>query len=735
MSDFSDFEKTFSAAGPEDTEEIFIHLQHISREIARLENELQQTLGSLKDRFSASVSQSNAIPRFIEFQQSVTRWKTVREIVRSWFAYARENTGFDHALIQLKISAANARHNLLVPDPENLNLYRTFLAEDDGLEILTSIVTKQDQGILIEDVHKSADTLPWNILEAQSAILFPIMVQNHTFGFGLLTRREGAFNATQLTLLNLSLGVLSLLLFQHYYFFRLRHKYSKMLESFEKEKYLEFCEKSPLFIYNLDAGGKILYANTAALARNPLEKETIVGENIRDFFLEEERPVFSNVLAKLENGKTYNHRFQIARTNTTPPGIWEFYLTSTEGNDSPARITAFAVDVTRQYYREQKTLRNSILAQITQFSGVINGYLNHLLTVLIPNVSLIKSLLPPAHEAQRHLQLMEKPLYQAAGLVKAFLNYNLPEIEQPREVSLNEVIVNSIDRFKEKIPSREIKFTLALDSGLPLLFLHPERMNQLIAIFIQNSLEALQTGGKIIISTRMVVMEQDDLLRPQQFFLPKGKFVEISFQDNGPGIDAETMEHIFKPFFSTRIKNESLGLGLFIAYNIVEELGGDIFVQSIPGESTTFSVYIPIEDHETPPVPDSKEETGSSYKIPHILVIEDEYNIRNLLKEVLEKDGFEVHTAANGREGLAIFEEQGEAIDLVILDMVMPIMDGREAFFEIKKRKSDQKIIVISGYSKREEVQDILKNSESIFMDKPFHVDEIVKKTRKVLAN
>lgn len=735
MSDLSNFEKASSVAGPEDTEEIFFHLQHISREIARLENELQQTLGSLKDRFDASVSQSHTIPRFIEFQQSVTRQKTVREIARSWFVYARENTGFDHALIQLKINATNARHNLLVPDPENLNLYRTFLAENNCLEMLANMIKEQEQGVLIEDVHKSGDALPWHILEAQSAILIPLKAQNHPFGFGLLTRRESAFNAEQIALLNLSLGVFSLLLFQHYYFFQLRRRYSKMLESFEKEKYLEFCEKSPLFIYNLDAGGKILYANAAALAQNPLEKETVVGENIRDFFPEEERPVFSSILAKLENGKTCTHRFQIARGNATPPEIWEFYFTSTEGNEPPAQITAFAVDVTRQYYQEQKILRNSILAQITQFSGVINGYLNHLLTVLIPNVSLMKSLLPPDHEAQKHLQLMEKPLNQAAGLVKAFLNYNLPEIEQPREVSLNEIIVNNIERFKEKTSTREIEFILDLDSGLPLLFLYPERMNQLIAIFIQNSLEALQTKGKIIVSTRMVVMAQDDLLQPQQFFLPKGKFVEISFQDNGPGIDAETMEHIFKPFFSTRIKNESLGLGLFIAYNIVEELGGDIFVRSIPGDSTTFSVYTPIEGHELPPVPESKSETVLSENTPHILVIEDEYNIRKLLKEVLEKDGFGVYTAANGQEGLTIFEERGQAIDLVILDMVMPIMDGRETFFEIKKRKKDQKVIVISGYSRREEVQDILKNSESIFMDKPFHVDEIVKKTRKVLAD
>jgi len=622
MNDLSDFEKTFGTAGPEDTEEIFVHLQHISREIARLENELQQTLGSLKDRYSASMSQSAAIPRFIEFQQTVTRQKTVREIARAWFDYARENTAFDHALIQLKISAADTRNNLLVPDPPNLNLYRTFLAENDATEILAEMAAKHDRGILIEDVNQSGVALSWNILEAQSAILFPLKVQHHPFGFGLLTRRESAFNAEQL---------FSLLLFQHYYFFRLKHKYSKMLASFEKEK--------------------------------------------------------------------------------------------------------FAVDVTRQYYREQKTLRKSILSQITQFSGVINGYLNHLLTVLIPNVSLMKSLLPPDHEAQKHLQLMEKPLNQAAGLVKAFLNYNLPEIEQPRELSLNEIIVDSIDRFKEKISTREIEFILDLDSGLPPLFLHPERMSQLIAIFIQNSLEALQIKGKIIISTRMVVMAQDDLLQPQNFFLSKGKFVEVSFEDNGPGIDAETMEHIFKPFFSTRIKNESLGLGLFIAYNIVEELGGDIFAQSIPGESTTFNVYIPIERHEIPPDLGSKSEIVSPENMPHILVIEDEYNIRKLLKEVLEKDGFEVYTAANGREGLAIFEERGEAIDLVILDMVMPIMDGREAFFEIKKRKNDQKIIVISGYSKREDVQDILENSESIFMDKPFHVDEIIKKTRKVLAN
>jgi signal transduction histidine kinase len=383
-------------------------------------------------------------------------------------------------------------------------------------------------------------------------------------------------------------------------------------------------------------------------------------------------------------------------------------------------------------YVLDQAFRNEVMDEITRFSRIMNGYLNNLLTIMIPNVSLIKSTLPEDHHLQKHLQTMDKSLNQAGNVVKAFLNYNLTEIEQPKKLNLNKFIVYAMDRFKDKI-SAEIEIRFSLDAAIPPLLLYSRRMAQLIKILVQNSLEAIPGSGYVRISTRIIEMEKDDLLLPFMFFLPKGKYVEIAFEDNGKGIEGDAIKHIFKPFFTTKIKNESLGLGLFIAYNIVKDLKGEIFARSVPGQSTTFYIYLPVITAKDEPKQNGTLRQAISTQASNILVVDDEYNIRTILKEILELNGYSVYTAANGKEGVELYEKHQKAIDLVILDMVMPVMDGKTAFKAIKQKKQNQKIIMMSGYAKQNDMQEINANGAVSFLSKPFHVNDIVKEVKNIL--
>lgn len=328
--------------------------------------------------------------------------------------------------------------------------------------------------------------------------------------------------------------------------------------------------------------------------------------------------------------------------------IWEFFITGIRLSDRFNVRIVFAVDITGEYYREQQAVHHAVMGQIGRFTRGMTGHLNNLLTVLVPNVSLMKTHLPPDHELQKHLQTMEKSLHQAGGLVRKFLNYNLTAIEHPKELDLNGLVRGWVSRYRER--QAGIDFQLVLDPQVPAMRLHPKRIMQLLKILVRNGAEASGGEGTIRIATRRVEMDREGVLPPHMFF-PAGGYVELCVEDYGSGIDPAHLKHIFKPFFSTKIKNDGLGLGLFVAYNIVKDLGGEIFVKSVPRHATAFYAYLPLAGVPVAEAPASEPRAAADGKSPLVLVIDDEYNIRSVLKEVLELNGCQVYTAANGKEG------------------------------------------------------------------------------------
>lgn len=226
------------------------------------------------------------------------------------------------------------------------------------------------------------------------------------------------------------------------------------------------------------------------------------------------------------------------------------------------------------------------------------------------------------------------------------------------------------------------------------------------------------------------------MVKGKPFYLDAGNYVEISVYDNGCGIPEKNLYRIFKPFYSTRIKNEGVGLGLFIAYNIVNDMNGQIYVDSRLGEFTEIFIYLPVKEEKLMEL-NAKPKKGifmeGKQTHPAVLIVDDEYNIRSMMQEIMEVYNLKVYTAGNGREGVGVFQQHQSEIDLVILDMVMPVMDGPATFDEIRKMNPEQKIFIISGYSQREDLEEMLRKGAVGFMRKPFQLKEIVNQIKKVL--
>ncbi|GAB4368410.1 MAG: hypothetical protein Kow0042_09560 [Calditrichia bacterium] len=734
------FENTIrSIKKMEKNSEVFSELKNISRELELLEQYVKTTLTTLENNFNSFVLQINLLSELIEFQRSVMGYKSSEKMMMTMLEFLQRNVSFDHGFIAFKLKEDDPEYIITTNRQDQIDLYKEVLNTPE-IGILVSLVKERDMAYLISDVQQFyGDQFRWDLIRAQSLIIFPIKVRGKALGVGFLVRQNEQFELNHLSFVNLNIGLISLLVYQHYYFSRLKtrlFKQFRLRKVLEDVKYAEFFEKGPLFIFSLDSRHVILHANTAVSSHLNISEEMLIGDNFLGLIPKSHRFLFQKILEETEEGKVQNLRSPIMSNNGFNP-IMEFYVSRFRLQDRFGMVLVFAIDITESYYKEQLEKRNAILDELDQLSRTLVGEFNNLLTIIVPNISLLRTGMMIDHPYQSQLETMETAARRSANFIHKFLNYSLDEFESFEEGNLNKIIRSflatvSRDRFDN------IQIKMQLDPGLKNIVYYPLRLKKLLQILLENSVLAVKSkeDAEIRFSTQYINQEKDGLVNSKPFYLKAGQYAQLTIYDNGCGIPEKSLSQVFKPFYSTRIKNEGVGLGLFIAYNIVKDMKGEIFIESEYGQYTAVHVYLPVKEVEPldrKVVEKKKLELKVQPAKPTVLVVDDEYNIRSMMKEIMEMHGFRVYTAGNGRDGVDIYQRRQEEIDLVILDMVMPVMDGRAAFIEIKKINPKQKIFIISGYSQREDLDEMLQKGAVGFMRKPFQVNEIVTKVKEIL--
>jgi CheY-like chemotaxis protein len=237
-------------------------------------------------------------------------------------------------------------------------------------------------------------------------------------------------------------------------------------------------------------------------------------------------------------------------------------------------------------------------------------------------------------------------------------------------------------------------------------------------------------GGKLTIETRNIIMDEE--YASHHIGVRPGRHVMLAVTDTGTGMDAETKRRVFEPFFSTKEVGHGTGLGLSMVYGIVKQSNGSIWVYSEPGRGTTFKIYLPVVDEDVTNAAEINAElvlNGSET----ILIVEDDELVRKLTSDVLKMFGYRVLTAANGAEAIAAYEATEQTIDLLLTDVVMPIMSGRELADRMAELFPDILILFMSGYTDNAVVHQGVLDADAHFIQKPFHTDALVKKIREVL--
>jgi PAS domain S-box-containing protein len=496
-------------------------------------------------------------------------------------------------------------------------------------------------------------------------------------------------------------------------------------------------------IYAKDADGRFRLFNTAASVLTGKSKEETIGNNDTFLFSEEEaRAVMAMDRSLMNDPRTVTFEEEFVCK-----GERKVFLTTKgslcDKNGKAAGIFGISRDITElknieaeRLEMERRLLHSQKLESLGVLAGGIAHDFNNLLAVILGNLDLTQLKIPPDSPAHRNIKGALNACQRAEKLIGQMLDYAGKGLFLLRDTNLNDIVHENAALFRSSI-ARNIELTISTALDLFPIKADHEQIQQVIMNLIINAAEAIDTGhGIITISTGLLDCDDGYLSRSRvEEKPPPGRFVYLEVSDTGCGMDEETQMRLFEPFYTTKFMGR--GLGMSAVLGIVRVHGGAILMESEAGRGTIFRVLFPAiggADAQQRMITAPSAESGMFGAISgKILVVDDENDVRNLCMEIVEYLGFQAIGAADGNEALQIFREHACEIDLVILDMTMPNMDGVNAFHGLRRIRPDVKVIISSGYSEKDVSSHFTGDRPSEFIQKPFKVEELQTEIRRLM--
>ena len=418
--------------------------------------------------------------------------------------------------------------------------------------------------------------------------------------------------------------------------------------------------------------------------------------------------------------------------------VWvETYGAPTIDKDGSVIWHGIAADITEQKQAEaaliasEEQLRQS---QKLESIGILAGGLahdfNNMLTAINGYSELIIRKLPASDPIRKQVEEIKKAGERSAELTRQLLAFSRRQILQPTTLDLNGVVTDTSSLLK-RLLGEDITITTELAHNLWKIKADQGQLTQVVMNLMINSRDAMPNGGSITIETANVKLDREHALTHPSS--TPGPYVMLRITDTGVGMDDETRQRVFEPFFTTKPVGRGTGLGLSTVYGIVKQSGGNIWVDSEPGEGATFTIYLPQAAEEAERARSASEQSEPHSGSEKVLLVEDEASVRGLAKEILEACGYEVFEASNGREAIDRFERECSEIDLLITDIVMPGMSGRELSEKVASRCPHIKVLFTSGYTDDAIIRHGIVDQGKNFLQKPFTFDGLAQKVRAVL--
>ena len=510
-----------------------------------------------------------------------------------------------------------------------------------------------------------------------------------------------------------------------------------------KIEYKYMVENSPDLIYQLDTAGRFTFVNHAVERLLGYVPEELVGRHYTCIVHQEDQPrskwlfnerrtgdratndVELRLVCKQDSEKCRQVVDNFITVELKATGMYDEHEKDRHkklfiGTYGVARDVSYRKQLEAHLYHSQK------MEAIGTLAGGIAHDFNNLLMGIQGYASLMLAEIDLSHKNYSRLMNVEQHIQYGAELTRQLLGFAKDGKYDMKPTDLNHLIKKTASMFGRT--KKEIRMSLKLESGLWSTTVDQGQLKQVLLNLYVNAWQAMPGGGDITISTTNV---QLSTASGKNLGLGEGRYVKFSITDTGIGMDESVRRRIFEPFFTTKERSRGTGLGLASTYGIINNHKGAIKVISRPGYGTTFVTYLPASDdrvvEETiclSPIRTGKET---------ILVVDDEPNILEVTEEMLQSMGYNVLTATNGHDAVALFEKTGRKIDLTILDMIMPGLSGGETYDCIKKIRPETKILLSSGYSIKGAAQTILDRGCDGFIQKPYNIEKLSEKLKAVL--
>jgi two-component system, cell cycle sensor histidine kinase and response regulator CckA len=493
-------------------------------------------------------------------------------------------------------------------------------------------------------------------------------------------------------------------------------------------------ESAAQAIVSTDRAGRIVLANRRAGEMFGYSRQELLGAGVELLLPESKRAA---------HGGLRDDYFQQPRVRPMGTGL-DLSGRRKDGTEFPVEVSlstvetsegtfaiAFISDISLRKRLEEQLMHAQKMEAVGRLAGGVAHDFNNMLTVIAGYNRMILDELSILDPLRGYAEEILKAADRAAALTNHLLSFSRRQVMQPRVVNLN-VVIGQIENMLRRLIGEDIQLVISLGADTGNIKVDPNHIEQAIVNLAVNARDAMPLGGRISIETCNVRI--DEAYAKTHIAVKPGEFVMIAVSDTGHGMDSATRQNIFEPFFTTKQRGKGTGLGLSTVYGMVKQSGGDIWVYSEPGQGTTFKIYFPqvgepvsaglTEDPEHP-----RHHGGET-----VLLVEDETQVRELETKMLTQFGYAVLTAANGHEALDVSRNHPGEISLLVTDVVMPIMSGRQVADTLVASRPGLKVLYLSGYTENTIGDHGVLDSDVNFLSKPFTHQALALKIREILS-
>ena len=498
-----------------------------------------------------------------------------------------------------------------------------------------------------------------------------------------------------------------------------------------EERFATFMDNSPALALMRDAKCRYVYVNRAyeKLVGRPASE--ILGRTAHEIW----PPEIAEELAGADKQVlAAGHALEL-HEKTVLPGrdVKEWLTIKFPFRDRRNRVYVggVSIDITERKSLEEQLRQSQKMEAVGRLAGGIAHDFNNLLTIILGYSEILLGSSKIDAGQRSKIQELKKAGERAAQLTRQLLAFSRKQVMSPKVLDLN-TLVENLRKMIERLIGEDIEFVTVPFAPLGKVKADPGQVEQIIMNLVVNARDAMPNGGRLTIETANVEFDED-YSRSHLPSLP-GPYVMVAVSDTGSGMAPETQKHIFEPFFTTKETGKGTGLGLATTYGIVKQSGGFIWVYSEQGTGSSFKVYLPRIPEQNELSPEARREPEQLKGTETILLAEDEVALRTLIHETLGRHGYRVLEASGGEEALNISGRHQNPIHLLIADVVMPQMSGRELGERITAARPETKVLFISGYTDDAIIHHGVIDSDAAFLQKPFSPTALARKVRVVLS-